>query len=216
LVTDLLNPIINLWESFAEIAPRLLVALILLAVGYLIGFVIGHAVRIILQKIGVDRQVEKSKLTKAIGQAHISSLIGEITKWYIFIIFLQSAVDVLSLGTLSVILSQFALWLPNVIAAVLILIFGLLFAQYINVKMQEYSKIKGSSLWGTVLKWAIIIIVVVIALGQIGIEVALLEQVILIVLGAFALGAALAIGLSFGLGSKGEASSIIKKLNKKF
>jgi len=215
LVNDILNPLFNLWLSFVDIFPGLVAALIILILGYLIGFIMGHAVRIILQKIGIDTQVQKSKLTKAIGNAHISALVGEITKWYIFVIFLQSAVDVLRLGTLSVILTQFALWLPDVIAAVLIVIFGLLFAQYVDLKIQETSKVKGSNTWGKVLKWAITLIVIVIALGQIGIEVSLLENIILLIIGAFAVGIALAIGLSFGLGSKGEAANIVKKITKK-
>ena len=215
MVNDILNPLFNLWLSFVDIFPGLVAALIILILGYLIGFIMGHAVRIILQKIGIDTQVQKSKLTKAIGNAHISALVGEITKWYIFVIFLQSAVDVLRLGTLSVILTQFALWLPDVIAAVLIVIFGLLFAQYVDLKMQETSKVKGSNMWGKVLKWAITLIVIVIALSQIGIDVSLLENIILLVVGAFAVGIALAIGLSFGLGSKGEAANIVKKITKK-
>lgn len=215
MAIDLLAPLASLWQSFWDVVPGLIVAVILLIVGYIIGFVLGYAVRIVLQKIGVDKQVAKAELTKAIGHAHISSLIGEITKWYVFVIFLQAAVDVLELGTLSIILMQFALWLPDVIAAVLVLIFGILFAQYIDLKMQENSKVKGSNVWGKVLKWAIVIIVLVIALGQIGIDVALLEQIILLVIGAFAVGTALAIGLSFGLGSKNEAANMVRKLTKK-
>lgn len=215
MVNDILNPLFNLWLSFVDIFPGIVAALIILILGYLIGFIMGHAVRIILQKIGIDTQVQKSKLTKSIGNAHISALVGEITKWYIFVIFLQSAVDVLRLGTLSVILTQFALWLPDVIAAVLIVIFGLLFAQYVDLKIQETSKVKGSNTWGKVLKWAITLIIVVIALSQIGIDVSLLENIILLVVGAFAVGIALAIGLSFGLGSKGEAANIVKKITKK-
>jgi len=215
LATSLFTPLISLWQSFVDIFPGLVAALIILVIGYLVGFVLGHAVRIVLQKVGVDKYIAKAKLGKTLGQMHISSLIGEITKWYIFVIFLQSAVDVLNLGTLSVILNQFALWLPDVIAAVLVVIFGLLFAQYVDEKLQKHSATKGENVWGKFLKWAIVLIVLVIALGQIGIDVALLEQIILIVIGAFAVGAALAIGLSFGLGSKSEAAGMVRKLTKK-
>ncbi len=215
MATSLFTPLISLWQSFVDIFPGLVAALIILVIGYLVGFVLGHAVRIVLQKVGVDKYIAKAKLGKTLGQMHISSLIGEITKWYIFVIFLQSAVDVLNLGTLSVILNQFALWLPDVIAAVLVVIFGLLFAQYVDEKLQKHSATKGENVWGKFLKWAIVLIVLVIALGQIGIDVALLEQIILIVIGAFAVGAALAIGLSFGLGSKSEAAGMVRKLTKK-
>lgn len=199
------NPIINLWGSFVNILPGLIAAIIIIAIGYVVAYVIGHAIRVLLQKLGLDKQIAKAKLTKAIGSIHISALLGEITKWYIFIIFLQSGVDLLRLGTLSELLSTFVAWLPNVIAAILVMVFGLIIAHFVAMKVKEHTEIKGVKITSNCVKALIIFIAALIAIEQVGIDISILSNAFLIILAGFVLGVALAIGLSFGLGTKGSA-----------
>ncbi len=205
---NLLNPLINLWNGFVNILPGLVAAIIILIIGYLIAFIIGHAIKLVLQKLGLDKRLAKAKVSKAIGYTHMSSVIGEIVKWYIFVIFIQAAVDVLSLGTLSTILNEFAMWLPNVIAAVIVVLFGLIFAHYVSIKIEEHSKVKGIKTLSKGLKAVIIFIIAVIALEQIGVDVSILKNGFLLLIA----GVALAIGLAFGLGAKKHAGEAMKKL----
>ena len=120
----ILDPLYTLWISFGKILPGLIAAIIILIIGYFIALIIGHVVRIILEKIGLDTKMRKAKLMKAVGHTHLPNILGEIVKWYIFIIFLQQAVALLQLGTLTLLLDRFVTWLPNVIAGVLIILFG--------------------------------------------------------------------------------------------
>ncbi|MDD5178247.1 MAG: hypothetical protein PHT54_03140 [Candidatus Nanoarchaeia archaeon] len=214
--SELLNPLIELGNSFVEILPGVIVAIIILMVGYGIGYLIGHAIRLLLEKIGLDKKLEKTKVLKSIGKFKLSALVGEIVKWYIFIVFLQAGSDVLKLGALSSILNSFVLWLPNLLAAIIILFAGLLLAQVLYHKVKETSDIRGTLSLGNVLRTAIIIIAVVIALDQIGIEISFLKDLILVLVAAIGVGLALAIGISFGLGGKEEAAEYIKKMKKKF
>lgn len=207
---NLLNPLINLWNSFVNILPGLVAAIIILIIGYLIAFIIGHAIKLVLQKLGLDNKLAKAKVSKAIGYTHMSAVIGEIIKWYIFVIFIQAAVDVLQLGALSIILNQFAMWLPNVIAAVIVVLFGLIFAHYVAIKIEEHSKVKGIGTLAKGLKIVIIFIVIVIALEQIGVDVSILKNGFLLLIA----GIALAIGLAFGHGGKKHADEAMKKLKR--
>ena len=84
----LTDPLVMLWRSFVNLLPGLIAALLLLLIGYVIAFFLGHALKVILDKLGLDRWIAKARLTKAIGNVHISSIFGEITKWYVFVIFL--------------------------------------------------------------------------------------------------------------------------------
>ena len=122
--SSFVDPLYTLWTSFKNVFPGLIAAIIILIIGYIIAMLLGHAVRIILEKAGLDQKVRKAKLVKNVGHMHLPKIFGEITKWYIFIIFLQVIVDILNLGTLTVVLGKFVAWLPNVIAAVLIFLFG--------------------------------------------------------------------------------------------
>ncbi len=213
---SLTDPIVSLWQGLVNLLPGLIIAILILIIGYVVAYVVGHGVRLLLVKIGFERQVEKAKMTKAIGNIRISAVLGELTKWYIFLIFMSTAVEVVELGTLSTILRQFVLWVPNLIASALILIFGLFVAHYISIKIKQHSNMVGAKTLSTISYIVITIVVTLIGLEQIGINVAILTNTFLIVVAALGLGFALAIGLSFGLGTKQEAGKALNKIKKYF
>ncbi len=213
---SLTDPIISLWQGLVTVLPGLIIAILILIIGYVVAYVVGHGVRLLLVKVGFERQVEKAKMTKAIGNIRVSAVLGELTKWYIFLIFLSTAVDVVELGTLSTILRQFVLWVPNLIASALILIFGLFVAHYISIKIRQHSNMVGAKTLSTIAYIVITTVVTLVGLEQVGINVSILTNTFLIVVAALGLGFALAIGLSFGLGTKQEAGKALNKIKRYF
>lgn len=213
---SLTDPLVSLWQGFVNLLPGLVIAILLLIIGYVVAYVIGHGVRLLLIRIGLEKQIEKAKLTKAIGNIKLSSVFGEIVKWYIFLIFLSAAVDVVELGTLSVILRQFALWVPNLIAAALVLIFGLFIAHYVSMKIRQHAEMEGAKMLSNITYIVILVVVVLIGLEQIGINVSILTNTFLIIVAALGLGFALAVGLSFGLGTKQEAGKALSRIRRYF
>ncbi len=207
---ELLNPLVNLWNGFVMIFPGIVAAIVILLIGYFIALIIGHVVKVLLSKIGVDKGLEKISLPKAIGKLKMSSLLGVLTKWYIFIIFIQAAVDAVNLGALSIMLNRFVLWLPQLIIAILAVFAGLFVAHYVSHLIEAQSQMKGTKFISSLLKSVIVFIAIVIALEQIGIQVSILENAFLILLGCFGLGTALA----FGLGLKDRAGAFLDKLKK--
>ena len=208
----ILNPLVQLWNSFVDILPGIVAAIIVLIIGYFVALGIGHAVRHILDKSGLDRYMARSRLTGSVGHTRLSSVLGEVTKWYIFLIFLQAGVDLLSLGTLSLYLDRFVLWLANVIIAAVIIIFGLAVAHFVAMKIEEHTDMKGVKGVTKLVKGVLILIVVVIALQQIGIKVNIIENLILLIVGALALGIAIALGIGLGKGLQSESKSIVKEI----
>lgn len=210
----IISPLQTIWLKIVEGLPALLGAIIVLIIGCFVAVILGHAVRVILEKAGLETWIKKAHLTKAVGHTNVSALAGEILKWYIIIIFLQTAVALVNLGTLSALLNSFVMWLPNLIVAVIVVLFGLAVAHYVQIKITEHSKQKGAKVSAALLKWIIIIIVAVIALKQIGIQVAILENVIYLIVGALAVGIALALGIGLGLGLRKEAETVVKGIKK--
>ncbi|MBI2105601.1 hypothetical protein HYT56_02055 [Candidatus Woesearchaeota archaeon] len=210
------SPFEALWVGFIKFFPDLIAVILLLAIGYFFGFILGSALKTILQKIGLDKSIEKAALSKAIGKINVSSLLGEILKWYVFIIFLQAAVDKIDLGSLSGVLNAFVLWLPDLILGIIMILFGIVFAHYIELKINEHSKVRGMNLLSKIVKWLILFIIILSAFRQIGIQVDLIEKLFLIVVGALAVGISLALGIALGLGLKKDAERIIQDFLKKF
>lgn len=215
-VVAIRSPFEALWIGFIKFFPDLIAVILLLSIGYLAGLVLGSILNILLQKIGLDKYVEKAALSKAIGKIHISSVLSELLKWYVFIIFLQAAVDKIDLGSLSGVLNSFVLWLPDLIFGIVIILFGLVFAHYVEIKINEYSKVKGMLVLSKIIKWFILFVIVMTAFRQIGIQVGLIENVFLIIIGALAAGIALALGIGLGLGLKKDAERLIRDFMRNF
>ncbi len=211
-----LQPLYRLWLEFVAIFPSVVVALLILIIGYFVGWAVGHLVRWLLEKGGLDRAIRASGLTKEFGHTQVPNLLGELVKWFVFIIFLQVAVSILNLNTLSNLLDDFVRWLPNVLVAVVIFFAGVALAHYVDFKIRAHTKMRGMRVAGGVIKIVILYLVLVIGLSQIGVNVGILENAFLILLGALGLGFALAFGIGMGLGLRKHADDFVGDLRKNF
>ncbi len=199
----------TLVESSIQVLPGIIAALIVVILGYLIAAIVGWVVEKLLEKSGIDLKLQKVCKTEMLGRVQCSSILGLIVKWYVFIAFLAAAVELVHLGVLTGFLQTVVNWLPNLIVAVLLVLLGLILADYVDKKIQE-TRIKGAELVARTLYIAIMLIIGVISLNQIGIDVSLLQNLILLVVGAIAVGVALALGISLGLGLKDDAKKFVK------
>src|SRR3989344_1206377 len=116
----ILSPLLVLWNSFVMILPSVVLALLLLILGYFIAYLIGRLVRLLLEKVGLDRTIKQSGLSKEMGHTDVPALLGEVVKWFVFLIFLQEAVSILNLTSFTMVLDRFVQWLPNLLVAVVI------------------------------------------------------------------------------------------------
>mgnify|MGYP001598212094 FL=1 len=208
----ILNPLLSLWSGFINVLPGIVAAIIILVIGYFIALGLGHLVKILLEKAGLNSYMEKHKMATVVGHIRVSNVFGEIVKWYVFVIFLQAAVDLLSLGTLSSVLNNFVLWLPNVIVAAVVIIFGVGVSHYIGMKIDEHTEMKGTRFLSRLLKIVIIVMVIVISLSQIGVDVSIIENTFLILIGALAVGIAIALGISLGKSVTFNSKKIVKDI----
>ncbi len=211
----ILTPLASLWQGFLEVFPGLVAAVIILIIGYFVSLLLGHVVKLVLGKIGADKILGKVKAPQSLQKMSIASITGRLTKWYVFIIFLGEAANVLRLGLLSQLFGRFVLWLPQLIVGLLAVFTGFVVAYYVGHIIESDVKLRGAKVMSKVFEYVILFIAFVIALEQIGIQVDLLKNSFLILLGSLGLGLALAVGLSFGLGMQGKAAKTFESLKKK-
>ncbi len=124
--------------------------------------------------------------------------------WFVFIIALTMAADALGIPQVSAVLAQLIAYIPNIIAAILILILAALLANFISGIVRGAT---GSGLLASISQYAIIVYAAFAALTELGIAVQLTAPTFLIVLGAVALAAAIA----FGWGGRDVAKDIIER-----
>jgi hypothetical protein len=124
--------------------------------------------------------------------------------WFVFIIAIVRATDALGIRQVSTVLGDLIAYIPNVIAAVLILILAALLANFLAGIIRGTT---GSDILATVARVAIIVYAAFAALTQLGIAVQLTANTLLIVLGGVALAAAIA----FGFGAQNVARDIVER-----
>jgi small-conductance mechanosensitive channel len=138
--------------------------------------------------------------------------LGVLVKWFVIIVFLLTALDILGLSDVRYFLGDIVVtYIPNVIVAVLILIVAVIVAdamQKVVVASVKAAHVKSAHLLGSITKWSIWIFAMVAALLHLGIAPSLIETIVTGIVFA----AALAIGLAFGLGSKEAAGRIIDRV----
>ena len=204
----LVQPLQNALSTFLSYLPQLVGAIVILIIGYIVAKVLQAVVGRVLQAIGFDSWMEKGGIKQFFDRAQTNqtpvSILGQLVFWFVFIIALTMAADALGIPQVSVILGQLIAYIPSIIAAILILILAALLANFVSGIVRGAT---GSNVLGSVAQYAIIVYAVFAAITELGIAVELTAPTFLIVLGAVALGAAIA----FGLGGREVAQDILQK-----
>jgi hypothetical protein len=211
---NIVLPLIALGEEFLIALPNIIGALLILLFGYLLGGLLEHIVVKFLKKTNFDKFIHSLNISKNLKKIDIVHILGVLLKGYIFIVFLIPAASMARLGSLTLLLLDFARWFPNFLLAILIILFGWVGADIIDSKIMA-TNINSKNLVSITTKTIIFLFILVIALSQMGVNTGLLQQTFIIIISALAFGFALAIGIAFGLGMKDEAKQMVKKLKKK-
>ncbi len=194
--------------------PRILACLFLIVVGWIIAVIIEGALRRFLEFSRFEQFLKEHGVDDALGKIRISTVIEKIVKYYIILVFIEAAVSMFPVWGISNYLLQVLIYLPVFVVGAAITLFGFLLGEYTKEKILECGKEKYLGTVGQVVKTAIIVIAVIVGMQTIGINTSLLNQIIITLVQAIALGVGGAIALAFGLGGQKEAESIIKKAKK--
>jgi len=196
--------------SVAQAAPKIIAATILLIIGLITGKVIGKVVTKtaskILKKVKIQGEVNQKDdfVAQSTDSKDSSKLIGASVRWFVYLFFIIAAINALEFDQLSTALTDLWLWVPNLLAFILIVVIGLIIANFIGKWLDQElikSDLGGSRYIATGVKVVIYATIFAVGLTQLGIG----EQIIPILVSAFSwsiavgIGAALAVGLGFAL-----------------
>ena len=213
----ILDALVILWDKLVAYLPNLIAALVILIVGILVAKAVEKLIQKIVVALKVDELIRKINIVKKIEEAGTKVIFSEIlawlVKWFLYIALLVAVSEILQLGQFTEFLKDIALYVPNVIIAVLILVVGLVLGSFLEdliVKILKGTKAKLTALIARVAKWAVVIFAVLAALIQLKVAPMLIQTLFTTIAMAIALGAALA----FGLGGKDAAKDMIDKIKR--
>ncbi len=212
------EPVRQMLTKILAYLPILLGALVILIVGWIIAKSIRGIINWLLKVVRFDMLADKAGISEVLrkGDLKVSAreVVSGIVYWLIIIMVLVMTVDALGLPKASDVLASLFDYVPNVIAALLVLVVAMFLASFVsgivrtaagNANMPKPDILAGVS------RWAIIIFAVTVALEQLGIAPLLVSATFNIILG----GIVLALALAFGLGGKDAAAKYIDELKKR-
>jgi hypothetical protein len=205
-VQSVIEPVTNSLNQFAttiaQAAPKIVAALILLGIGLLVGRIIGWVVKKVAQKMNLDRYWSRTGIGESVSRAgwNLTRIISVAARWFVYLFFISAAVNVLEFTQLSQAINDVWLWIPNVVAFIIILVIGALIADFVGRWMQRELPARGvvgGKAIGLVATGILYAIVLVVATTQLQIGEAILNSVISALIWGMA--AAIAIGVGVGL-----------------
>jgi len=212
-VNVLLEPIRASLHLVGAFLPRILLAIVILIIGWLLARVVRFAIVKTLRAVNFDVVTQKAGIDHFLqqGGSDIDTIrvLGGLFYWLVILAALMIAFNTLDLAYVTDLIGRIVLFVPRVMVAVVILVFGSYFARFVATALTTYLRNLGvgeAGLIGRLTLYAIMVFVVMIALDQLGLG-DIIRETFLIIVGAIALGLALA----FGLGGQRRAAELIER-----
>jgi hypothetical protein len=198
----------------AAFLPKLLLALLVVLVGWLLAklvrFAVERALRAINFNVLTERAGTDNFLRQAGMQGDTTALFGLVAFCLVIIAALVIAFNGMGLTYLPDLLGRAVLFAPKLFIAMLIMVFGSYCASVVGNAVQNYcldARIADADVLGRLVRYAIMLFVVMIALSQIEVGGDIVQRTFLIILA----GLMLAFALAFGLGGKDWAASLLQR-----
>ena len=206
----------TLLEQLVRLVPRIAGALIVLLVGWVAGRLIGKGLSRVLDKAGVDDAIRRTAIGKALERTKITivGFFDLIVRWFIYLIAILAAVDILKISVLSAFMSRVVEYLPSFIGGIFILLVGFIVVDFVADALRGVAKegqLEYAGLFTSFLRVLLYFVVLVIGLSTMKIDASILNVFANAMAWGIAAGIAVGLGIALGWGFK---DAIAKRADK--
>lgn len=207
----------GMWSSSASVLPNILIALVLIFIGYILAGILKKLVKRVVNAFPFNSMLERAGVSALVARSGYTLdagvVMGVLVKWFVLIVFFMAALDVLNLDQASRFLYEVLAYMPQVLVATVILFIGLTvsgIAQGVVTGAARTAQVRSAELLGKVARVAIIVFAVLAALNQLQIATELVQMLF----AGIVFATSLALGLAFGLGGKDTAARYLESINR--
>lgn len=209
-----LEPARAFLQQIGAFLPKVLIAIVILIVGWILAKALKFAVEKALRAINFHVVTEKAGVEAFLQRGGVETdttgFLGLLFYWLAILAALMIAFNSLGLTYITDLVRQVVVFIPNVIVAILILTFGAYFSRFVATALTAYCKsieVADAVLLGQLAGYATMVFVVLIALDQVQVGGDIVRESFLIILAAVAFGLALA----FGLAGRKRAANFLER-----
>jgi small-conductance mechanosensitive channel len=197
------------------ILPRIVGAIVILAIGWIVGRFLGSVVARIARRGDLDGRLRDTPVTKVVGSGErsVSRALGKVTSWYVYLLAFLAAANTLAIDVLSTWISEAVSYLPAIVAGVLLILVGFVFADFIAdaiARTETITDARYTSMVADGVRFFVYFVVLVMGLDTMGVDVQILYLFAQALAVGLAVGVALAIGIAFGWGGKDYVANHIE------
>ncbi len=206
----------TLYDRIILYLPNVIIALIVVILGWVIGSFLGSLVHRLLAMVGVDsaaNQLGLSRLSARSGRSLSIARLGQwLVKWFFFLASFIAAADILGLDQVTAFFYNDVLaYAGHVIVAMAIMLLGLLAANFFSGIVESTVNASGlgsSKALASITRWAIVVFTVIAVLSELQIASNFLQNLFTAVVAMIALAG----GLAFGLGGRDHAKKVLDRV----
>lgn len=216
--TETLESLKEFWLGLSVRFPQLVIAVLLLLVGWFVARLIRRGTIRLLRLLRVDVLAEKAGVEDFLLQGGVRytavTLLAELLYWLVLITVILAALHTIGLQNASELFNKIISYVPSVLVAALILMFGAFVAKLARAITFTYLSnvgISGADIVGHIAQWAMLLFAASVALEQLSIGTQILVTAFQIAFGALCL----ALAIAFGLGGREWAASLLEKMRKR-
>lgn len=197
---------------FGDTVPTVLLALVIVALGFIAAKVLQRLVDRFLKGIGLNRMLDRGGVMQAVersgARVNPARLISSLVFWLVMFAVVLAAANVLGLQSVAAVVGNLVGYIPSVITAIVIVVAGILLGQFVGgLIATSIGGIHGGRALARAGQGGVIIIATFMALQELGIASDIVTTAFAILFGAIAL----ALSLAFGLGNRDLAGEVTRQ-----
>ena len=217
-MTDFLNlilePLKEVFQKFFKFLPNLLAMLVIILIGLIAARIIRALLLRLLKAVNFDSWSDRMGLTSVMRKGDLwakpGAAVGAFVFWFLIIVAFMAGLDALQVRAIDNLTSQFVLYLPRVLSAVLILVFGYIVTGFVGRTVLITAVNRGyhfAKLLAEAVRLLLVVLFVAMALEQLQVAPSIVVAAFSIIFG----GIILALAIAFGVGGIDAAKKIIEK-----
>jgi len=214
----IIEPLKNMYRELAMFLPNLLAMLIIIVIGILVAWLVRAGVLKLFKAINLDSWSDRMGLTTIMRKGNFwakpSAAVGALFFWVLLIAAFMAGFSALRIRAIDNLVSQFVLYIPRVLSAVLIIIAGYLVTGFVSRAILISAVNKGyqfATMLAEAAKLLLIVLFIAMALEQLQVAPGIVTAAFSIIFG----GIVLAIAIAFGIGGIDAAKKIIERQSEK-
>ena len=214
----LINTFQTLINQFVDFVPKLVGALVVLLIGILVAKTTAAIVSRVLKKVGFDKIGARLNDIDFIRQLqteiNLSEIVAQVLYYFILLVFITAAAETLGIAAITGMVLSLVNFIPKVVAAAIMLQIGILVADALKkavITLCQTFKVASGKLLGMIVFFFFLIITIISALGQAGINTELLESSFNLLIG----GLIFAFAVGYGIASRDVMANILSSFYSK-